>query len=180
MGVETNLIWIDMEMSGLQVESCVVLEIATIVTDAQLNVVEKGPDLVCRQDEAVLAAMDSWNTEHHGASGLTQAVRTSTVSVRDAEVQTLAFLAKHCVPGLSPLCGNTIGNDRKFIEKYMPELGRFFHYRSIDVSTIKELVRRWYGDAAVMPKLRPHRALDDILESIAELRHYREKFFVKP
>jgi oligoribonuclease len=180
MGIEHNLVWVDLEMSGLEVETCRIIEIAALVTDADLNVVAEGPDLVIHQPETVLAAMDPWNTEHHGASGLTEGVRRSTIGERAAELRMLDFLAQHTQQGASPLCGNTIGNDRKFIEKYMPELGLWMHYRSVDVSSIKELVRRWYGEAAVMPKRRPHRALDDIKESLAELRFYREKFFVKP
>lgn len=171
------LIWIDMEMSGLDPETCHVLEIATIITDADLNVIAEGPDLVVHQPDEVLDAMDEWNTTHHGDSGLTAAVKASTISLRDAEVQTLAFIAEHCSARKSPLCGNSIGQDRRFIVKYMPELSEFLHYRNVDVSTIKELAKRWYPDLPELAKQESHRALDDIRESIAELRHYREHVF---
>ena len=174
------LIWIDMEMSGLDPETCHVLEIATIITDAQLQVIAEGPDLVVHQPDAVLDAMDEWNTQHHGDSGLTAAVRASKISVAEAERQTLAFLREHCTPRASPLCGNSIGQDRRFIVKYMPELSEFLHYRNVDVSTIKELARRWYPEAPPVEKSEAHRALDDIRESIAELAHYRAHVFKAP
>lgn len=166
-----------MEMSGLDVESCRILEIATLVTDAELEVVAEGPDLVVHQGDDVLAAMDEWNTTHHGASGLTAAVRASAVSVEEAEARTLEFLSRHCAPGESPLCGNSIGQDRQFIQRYMKKLDAFLHYRNVDVSTIKELSRRWYPELEPPVKKDAHRALQDILESIEELRFYRREIF---
>ncbi|MCC2617337.1 oligoribonuclease [Aestuariibacter halophilus] len=175
---ENNLVWIDMEMTGLDPETDVVLEIATIVTDSQLNVVAEGPVLAVHQPDDVLDNMDPWCVETHGKSGLTARCRASNVSVTDAAVQTIAFLQQHVPKGKSPLCGNTIGQDRRFMVKYMPELEDYFHYRSIDVSTIKELVRRWQPDILNgFTKQGTHLALDDIRESIAELRFYREKVF---
>lgn len=172
-----HLIWLDLEMSGLDPETCHILEIATIITDSDLKVVAEGPDIVVHQPDAVLDAMDAWCTEHHGTSGLTAQVKASTVSLAAAEAQTLAFVREHCSPRSSPLCGNTIGQDRRFLVPYMPELSGFLHYRSIDVSSLKELCRRWYPDLGELPKRESHRALDDIRESIAELRFYRENVF---
>ncbi len=174
------LIWIDMEMSGLDPETCHVLEIATIVTNGDLEIVAEGPDLVVHQPDEVLDAMDEWNTTHHGESGLTQAVKDSKISVAEAEAQTIAFLRQHCPEGKSPLCGNSIGQDRRFIVKYMPALSDFLHYRSVDVSTIKELARRWYPALEAPPKSEAHRALDDIKESIEELRFYKNAVFKAP
>ena len=140
------LVWIDMEMSGLDPDTCSVLEIATVVTDKDLRILGEGPDLVVHQPAEVLKDMDQWNTQHHGDSGLTKAVGESKISIEDAERQTLDFLNQHCKPGKSPLCGNSIGQDRLFINKYMKKLAAFLHYRSVDVSSIKELSRRWYPD----------------------------------
>lgn len=179
-GQPALLVWIDMEMSGLEAESCRILEIATLVTDADLRVVAEGPDLVVHQPESVLDAMDEWNTEHHGASGLTGAVRRSSLSEAEAERRTLKFLNTHCEAGKSPLCGNSIGQDRLFLARYMPDLERFLHYRNVDVSSIKELAARWYPGLAIPPKKESHRALEDILESIEELRFYRENLFRQP
>jgi oligoribonuclease len=172
------LIWLDMEMTGLDPEADHVLELATLITDAELEILAEGPDLVVHQDDPVLDAMGQWCREHHGASGLTAAVRTSTISLADAEARTLEFLRLHCEAGVVPLCGNTIGQDRRFLIRHMPELERFFHYRSVDVSTIKELVGRWYPKLPRFRKAESHRALDDIRESIAELRWYRQHVFV--
>lgn len=172
-----NLFWVDLEMTGLEIETCTILEIASIVTDAQLNVLARGPELVIHHPDAVLDAMDAWNTKHHGESGLTEASRRSTVSLAEAERQTMEFLTAWTLPKTAPLCGNSIHNDRKFIEKYMPSVAGHLHYRNVDVSTVKELVRRWYGDAALFQKSRAHRAIEDILESIAELVHYRNTCF---
>ncbi len=172
-----RLVWIDLEMTGLDVATCSIIEIASIVTDADLNIIAEGPQLVIHQPEALLEAMDEWNTSHHSASGLTQAVQTSTITLGEAESQTLDFLRQHVKPGVSPLCGNSISNDRRFLEKEMPELAAYFHYRNIDVSTIKELARRWYGPKTLMQKSDGHRAKDDILESIAELQHFRSVVF---
>lgn len=174
------LVWIDMEMSGLDPSSCHILEIATLITDGDLNVIAEGPELVVHQPDHVLDAMDTWCTEHHGNSGLTAAVKASTVSVEDAQAQTLTFLREHTNKGASPLCGNSVWQDRRFIIQYMSELDRFLHYRLVDVSSIKELSRRWYPGNVPPPKRESHRALDDIRESIEELRFYRERLFVDP
>lgn len=172
------LIWIDMEMSGLDPETCHVLEIATIVTDGDLNILGRGPELIVHQPDEVLDAMDEWNTSHHGSSGLTEAVRASTISVADAEEQTLAFLAAHCEVGASPLCGNSIGQDRRFIVKYMPRLADFLHYRSVDVTSFKVMAGHWYPNLPPYPKRERHRALGDIEESIEELAYYRREIFL--
>lgn len=171
------LVWIDMEMSGLDPDGCRILEIATIVTDGELNVLVEGSDLVVHQPDAVLDAMDEWCTRHHGESGLTAQVRAATIDEAEAERQTLALLAAWTQPGTSPLCGNSIHQDRRFIARYMPKLDAFLHYRMVDVSTIKELSRRWYPELKPPTKRETHRALDDIRESIAELRFYRSTLF---
>lgn len=172
------LVWIDLEMSGLDPKTCEILEIATIVTDEQLEIVAEGPDLVIHQSDEVLDAMDEWCTKHHADSGLTEAVRNSTVSLAEAEAQTLEFLREYTEDSASPLCGNSVWQDRRFIIEYMPKLDAFLHYRLIDVSTLKELGRRWFPELKAPPKTEAHRALGDIRESIAELRFYRERFFV--
>jgi oligoribonuclease len=154
-----------------------VLEIATLVTNAELEVIAEGPDLVVHQSDAILDGMGEWCRAHHGQSGLTDASRRSQISVEQAEDLTLAFLAAHCKPGQSPLCGNSIGQDRRFIVRHMPKLAAFLHYRSVDVTSIKELARRWYADMPPLAKTESHRALDDIRESLAELRHYRKHVF---
>lgn len=164
-------------MSGLDPDRCAILEIATIVTDADLQIIAEGPDLVVHQPDEVLAAMDEWCTSHHGASGLTAAVRASTVSQSEAEQRTLDFVAAHTTAKASPLCGNTIWQDRRFLVKHMPTLEAHLHYRLVDVSTLKELCRRWYPQLRAPAKSEAHRALDDIRESIAELRFYRENVF---
>jgi oligoribonuclease len=169
----------DLEMSGLDARTERILEIAVLVTNADLEVIAEGPDLVVHQPEEVLAAMDPWNTEHHTESGLVARVRASTVSEADAEAHVLTFVETHCAKGSSPLCGNSVGQDRRFIAKYMPGIDAYLHYRNIDVTTVKELARRWHPE--VFEK-RPHkkglhRALEDIRESIEELRWYREKLF---
>jgi oligoribonuclease len=172
------LVWIDLEMSGLDPDTCRILEIATLVTDDQLNVVAEGPDLVIHQPDEVLAAMDEWCTSHHGASGLTDAVRASTISLAEAERRTLAFIEPYTKAGASPLCGNSVWQDRRFLAKYMPELDAYLHYRLVDVSTLKELARRWFPGIKAPTKGDAHRALDDIRESIAELAFYREHLFL--
>ena len=155
-----------------------IIEIATIVTDAQLNVIAEGPVLAIHQDDAVLGAMDEWNTRQHGHSGLLERVRQSTMDEDEAERQTLAFLARFAASGQSPMCGNSICQDRRFMVRHMPRLEAFFHYRNLDVSTVKELARRWRADVyAGFSKQGSHRALEDIRDSIAELRHYRDTFF---
>ncbi len=177
MAEQSNLVWIDMEMTGLNPDSDCVLEIATIVTDSELNVVSEGPVIAVHQPDEVLDAMDDWCTKTHGESGLTARVKASTISVEEAEKQTLAFLAKHVEKGSSPLCGNSVGQDRRFMDRYMPELDDYLHYRIIDVSTLKELAVRWNSKALDgFSKAGTHKALDDIRESIAELQHYRETF----
>ncbi len=171
--------WLDMEMTGLDPATCRIIEVATIITDDQLHVLAEGPNLVIHQPDAVLAAMDEWNTRQHGASGLTEAVRRSDLTEAEAEAQTLAFVARYTAPGTAPLCGNSIHQDRRFIRRYMPRLDAHLHYRMIDVSTVKELARRWYR-LSPPPKDAGHRALDDIRESIAELAFYRERVFRQP
>jgi oligoribonuclease len=173
-----RLVWIDLEMTGLDPEQERIIEMATIITDEQLELVAEGPVIAIHQSDELLDAMDEWCTRTHGESGLTQRVRESKVSEAEAEQQTLAFLKEYLPPGSSPLCGNSIGQDRRFLVKYMPELEAFFHYRNLDVSTIKELARRWRPDVLDgVKKKGSHLALDDIRDSINELRHYREQFF---
>jgi oligoribonuclease len=174
-----RLIWIDLEMTGLDVLEDVILEIATVVTDAQLQVIAEGPVLAIHQSDEVLSAMDAWNTEHHTASGLVDRVRASRVDAQQAERETLAFLSQHVDAKRSPMCGNSICQDRRFLHRLMPALERFFHYRHLDVSTLKELVQRWYPQHAFV-KQSQHLALSDIKDSIEELAHYRQHVFVTP
>jgi len=172
-----NLVWIDLEMTGLNPDVDHIIEIATIVTDAQLNLIAEGPVIAIHQPEPVLARMDDWNRRTHGESGLTERVRCSPFSAIDAELQTLDFLQQHATAGASPMCGNSICQDRRFLAREMPALEKFFHYRSLDVSTLKELARRWAPDVlAGLQKTSKHLALDDIRESIDELRYYRATF----
>ncbi|MGB1561333.1 MAG: oligoribonuclease [Sinimarinibacterium flocculans] len=177
----SNLIWIDLEMTGLIPERHRIIEIATVVTDSQLNVLAEGPVLAIHQPEAELSAMDEWNTRQHGGSGLTQRVRESAVDEAAAERQTLAFLAKWVPAGASPMCGNSICQDRRFLARWMPLLERHFHYRNLDVSTLKELCQRWAPEVARgFSKNSSHLALEDIRDSIAELVHYRAHFLRLP
>jgi oligoribonuclease len=172
-----NLIWIDLEMTGLNPETDVIIEMATIVTDSQLNVLAEGPTIAVHQSDEVLAGMDEWNTRQHGGSGLTQRVRESRISTAEAEAQTIAFLEKWVPKGASPICGNSIGQDRRFLVRYMPGLESYFHYRNLDVSTLKELVARWAPELREgVKKSSTHLALDDIRDSIAELQYYRKHF----
>jgi oligoribonuclease len=173
-----HLVWMDLEMTGLDPETDRILEVATLVTDAQLNLIAEGPVYYVRQSEALIAGMDDWNTRHHTESGLIELCRTEGVSEREAEEGTLAFLKEHVSERASPLCGNSIGQDRRFLVRYMPELEHYLHYRNVDVSTIKELAARWRPEVLDgVVKNSVHRALDDIKESIEELKHYRENFF---
>ena len=175
MNKDTNLIWIDLEMTGLLPERDVIIEIATIVTDANLNILEEGPSMVIHQSSEILAGMDEWNTEHHTNSGLVQRVKDSIISSKQAEKQTIEFLEKHVNAGASPMCGNTVCQDRRFLYNYMPELEKFFHYRHIDVSTLKELLVRWKPQAKMIREGgSAHLALADIRDSINELKYYRD------
>ena len=171
-----NLIWIDLEMTGLDPDNDVIIEMATIVTDSELNTLAEGPVIAIHHSDEVLARMDDWNTRTHGASGLTQRVRESRIDMAEAEAQTLAFLEQWVPKGKSPICGNSICQDRRFLYRHMPKLEGFFHYRNPDVSTLKELAARWARRCATASRRGTHLALDDIRESIAELRHYREHF----
>ncbi len=174
-----NLIWIDMEMTGLVPERDRIIEVALIVTDSELVTIATAPVWVVHQDAAVLAGMDAWNTATHGRSGLVDKVKASTLADADVEAQALAFLAQHVPAKASPMCGNSICQDRRFLARWMPRLEDWFHYRNLDVSTLKELVRRWKPDLAKgIPKEGKHEALADVEESIAELRYYREHFLL--
>jgi oligoribonuclease len=176
-----RMVWVDLEMTGLDPASCAIVEIATIVTDADLSVVAEGPCLVIRPEDDVLAAMSPFVRELHTKSGLLDRIANSSTSVADAERETLAFLEAHVQKGGAPLCGNSVWKDRAFLERHMPTIAGFVHYRTVDVSTVKELVRRWYAPPFHAPKKKEvHRALDDIRESIEELRWYRSKVFVPP
>ena len=173
-----NLIWIDLEMTGLDTTSDCIIEIATIVTDSQLNILAEGPVLAIHQSDEVMNGMDEWNTRQHGQSGLTERVRTSTLGEQDAELETIAFLERYVPANASPMCGNSICQDRRFRARCMPELERYFHYRTLDVSSIKELVKRWSPNiASGFKKGSTHLALDDTRDSIRELVYYREYFF---
>ena len=172
-----NLLWIDMEMSGLNPDTDKVLEIAIVVTDTNLNTVAEAPVLVVHQDDAVLDAMDSWNKSAHAKSGLIDRVKASPLSESDVESRMVEFLQQYVPPGISPMCGNSVHQDRRFMARHLPRLEAFFHYRNLDVSTLKELVKRWKPElAAGMTKHGKHEALADIYESIDELKYYREHF----
>ena len=173
-----NLVWIDLEMTGLDTQADRIIEIATIVTDATLNILAEGPVIAIHQPDGVLAAMDEWNTTQHAGSGLTQRVRESRLDEAQAERLTLEFLSAHVPANASPMCGNSICQDRRFLARCMPDLERFFHYRNIDVSTLKELARRWApAVASGFVKQSTHLALDDVRDSIRELQYYREHLF---
>ncbi len=178
----TNMVWIDLETTGLDVNDRVILEIATIVTDKDLNVLSEGPDLVIHQPDRDLAEMDEWCMKQHRTSGLIEEVHHSTISLAQAEAETLAFVSSYCPPRSCPLCGNSICFDRRFLIRHMPKLDAFLSYRNVDVSTMKELVTRWHQEEMKSignSKTSKHRAMSDIWESIAELRHYRENVFKK-
>lgn len=173
-----NLVWIDLEMTGLNPEKERIIEIATIVTDSQLNTIAEGPVFAVHQSDALLNEMDGWNTKQHNSSGLVARVKESTVTEAEAEAATLAFLSQYVPAGKSPMCGNTVYQDRRFLYRYMPKLEQFFHYRLVDVSTLKELSLRWAPRIySGLQKESRHLALDDIRESIEELKYYREKLF---
>ncbi|HHF2959002.1 MULTISPECIES: oligoribonuclease [Vibrio] len=175
---DQNLIWVDLEMTGLDPETHKIIEIASIVTDSELNILAEGPVLAIHQPEEELAKMDDWCTNTHTASGLVERVRNSKILEQDAVAQTIEFLEKWVPKGASPICGNSIGQDRRFLYKHMPELEEFFHYRYVDVSTLKELARRWQPEVLNgFTKQGTHLALDDIRESIAELKYYRGTIF---
>jgi oligoribonuclease len=172
-----HLIWIDLEMTGLNPDSDLIIEIATVVTDKDLNILAHGPVLAVHQSDEALAAMDEWNQTHHGQSGLIDRVKASTINDAEAERLTIEFLKLWVPENTSPICGNSIGQDRRFLYRYMPKLEAYFHYRNIDVSTLKELAARWAPAVKDgFNKESKHQALDDIIESIEELRYYREHF----
>ncbi len=172
-----NFVWIDLEMSGLDPDKEVIIEIATIVTDCNLTILEEGPDLVIHQPEIYLTRMDDWNKNQHSKSGLIDDVRRSMISLDEAERQTLDFIKKYCEAKQNPLCGNAVHHDRRFLIKYMPKIHEFLHYRHVDVSTIKTVVSKWYPKQKEVKKNTTHRALSDIRESITELKLYREQYF---
>jgi oligoribonuclease len=173
-----NLIWIDLEMTGLIPDTDLIIEIATVITDKNLNILAQGPVLAVHQSDAALAAMDEWNQTHHGQSGLIDRVKASTISDAEAERQTIEFLQQWVPANTSPMCGNSIGQDRRFLYRYMPQLEAYFHYRNLDVSTVKELAARWAPQVKDrFTKKTAHQALEDIIESIDELKHYRQHFF---
>ena len=178
---DDNLVWIDLEMTGLDPKKCTVLEIGVLVTDNELNVIEEGPEIAIHHSEKTLEGMEAWSKHHHRKSGLTQACRESKISMKKAEEKALKFIRSHCHIKTAPLCGNTIWQDRRFLVKYMPTLESYLHYRTIDVSTLKELGQRWFPGKYKMPreKNQTHRVMNDIRESVEELRFYRDKLFIK-
>ena len=174
---EQRLVWIDLEMTGLDIEKESIIEIATIITDGELNIIAHGPNEAITVDESLIEGMDEWNTTHHFESGLVERIREQGVSLIDAEKRTLDFLKEWVDPNTAPLCGNSVWNDRRFLEKEMPNVAEYLHYRMIDVSTVKELARRWYPEVDKYPKKGAHLALDDIIESVEELEYFRDKVF---
>ena len=179
MNTDSHLVWIDMEMSGLDAETSVILEIATLITDNKLNILAEGPNIVIHQPNVVLDNMDDWNKIHHKASGLIKRIKASHFTLKQAEEQTFDFIKRYCPEKKAPLCGNSIAQDRRFLIKYMPRLEAWLHYRNIDVSTFKELIARWYPEKFNPPKKKgSHKALTDIHESIEELIYYRKNFLI--
>jgi len=175
-----NLIWLDLEMTGLDPKEHTIVEIATLITDSKLNILAEGPELAICHDPETLKKMEPWSLEHHTKSGLLKRVEESKITLQEAEEKTLEFVARYCKPKISPLCGNSIGHDRRFLERYMPKLFSYLHYRNIDVSTVKELVLRWYPKGVQVPKKKAaHLAMADIEESIREMQFYREHYFIK-
>lgn len=172
-----HLVWMDLEMTGLNPESDEIIEIASLVTDGQLNIIAEGPEIVIHQPPSRFQKMDEWNRNQHTKSGLWAKVLASQVTIADAEKQTLDFLREHTAPKVTPLCGNSIWQDRRFINRYMPAIDSFLHYRMVDVSSFKEMVQRWYPKIGSVNKRESHRALDDIIESVEELKFYRDKVF---
>ena len=174
-----NLIWIDLEMTGLDTDRDYIIEIATIITDNRLNILEEGPVIAIYQNDSTLQGMDDWNTSQHSNSGLIERVRNSGYSTSEAEQMTLEFVEKYVPAKVSPMCGNSICQDRRFLHRLMPELEQYFHYRNLDVSTLKEIIRRWYPDKQQYEKESIHLALNDIYDSINELKFYREHYLIK-
>ena len=176
-GREQRMVWIDLEMTGLDIEKESIIEIATIITDSELNILAQGPNLAIKVSEELIEGMDEWNTTHHHQSGLVDRIRSSGVSIEEAQQQTIEFLQQWVNPNSAPLCGNSVWNDRRFLDKEMPLVADYLHYRMIDVSTVKELAKRWYPGVDKYPKKLSHLALDDIIESIEELQYFRSKVF---
>ncbi|DAC39048.1 MAG TPA: oligoribonuclease [Candidatus Poseidoniales archaeon] len=173
-----RMVWIDLEMTGLDLERESIIEIATIITDSELNIIAEGPNLAISVSEELIEGMDDWNTRHHFGSGLIERVRHDSVSLEEAEQLTLDFIKQYVPRRTAPLCGNSVWNDRQFLVKEMPEVAKYLHYRMVDVTTIKELVRRWYPDVPRFSKKAAHLALDDIRESVHELAYFREHVFI--
>ncbi len=174
-----NLVWMDLEMTGLDPDLEVIIEIATLVTDHDLNILAEGPCLAIHQSDEILTRMDDWNQKHHNASGLVERVRKSKITNEEASRQTLEFIKKYCPENTSPLCGNSIGQDRRFLDKYMKKLHDYLHYRSVDVTSVKELVKRWYPDGPKLSRKSDcHMALTDVKESLDELIFYRKEYFI--
>ena len=171
------LAWIDLEMTGLDPEKHHIIEIACLVTDSNLNIVAEGPELAIFQDEDILSLMNEWNVKQHTSTGLIEKIKSSSISIEEAEKDTLDFFQKHIKQHKSPLCGSTVSHDRRFLIKHMPKLANHFHYRHLDVSSFKEVIKRWYPEENYFEKKSSHRAMDDIKESVNELKFYREKFF---
>jgi oligoribonuclease len=177
---ENNLLWLDLEMTGLDPQRHTIIEIATLITDNDLNVIAEGPAMVIHHNQATMDKIEEWSRKTHTKSGLLERVSQSKIGLQTAQEMTLEFVSRYCPHQKSPLCGNSIGHDRRFLERYMPNLFAYLHYRNVDVSTVKELVRRWYPKGVTLPKKKAkHLALDDIYESIDEMKFYREHYFIK-